>query len=600
MCGIAGIIDAKPGPVPELLSRLSVLNRCLRHRGPDDHGVWTSADGRAGLAHVRLSILDLSPAGHQPMSTPDGNLHIVFNGEIYNFHELRAGLEASGVVFRTGTDTEVLLHLYAKEGRAMLERLRGMFALAIWDERRQSCFLARDPLGIKPLYYTQRGGSLAFASEMRALRAGGLADGGLDAVALTQYFQTGSVPEPHTLIKGVQSLEAGHCLQWEAGKLSKHCYWQVRFQPQEMTPEAAVAEVREALLDTMRAHFVSDVPVGIFLSGGIDSTLLAALARKVGQEDIETFSIGVDDERLDESNVARRTAAHFGTRHQELRLDADTARQQFASFLRAMDQPSIDGFNTFTVSSFAHQCGMKVVLSGLGGDEMFGGYKSFDQMPRLAAMARAARMLPGLGTVSGKWLERSAPSHKIRRIGSLLQTRGTVRDAGLCLRGIFSTYEARLLAAKYLSCAWQDIPDDAQPEVVAADPRDAVSECELRFYMRNQLLKDSDVMSMAHSLELRVPLVDRGLFERVARVPASLRLRAGKQMLLEAVPEIPEWVAGARKRGFAFPFEKWLGQGWGDAFARASARAPFKNPTWYQRWSIFMFDTWLTESPGSL
>lgn len=575
------------------MARLAALNACLRHRGPDDQGVWTSADGRAGLAHVRLSILDLSPAGHQPMSTPDEKLHIVFNGEIYNFRKLRAELEADGVVFRTATDTEVLLHLYAKDGAAMLGRLRGMFALAIWDEQRQSCFLARDPLGIKPLYYTQRAGSLAFASEMRALRAGGLADGGIDAGALMRYFQTGSVPEPHTLIKGVQSLEAGHCLMWEAGQLSKHCYWQLRFQPEEITREAAVAEVREALLDTMRAHFVSDVPVGIFLSGGIDSTLLAALARKVGQEDIATFSIGVDDERLDESSVARRTAAQFGTRHQELRLDADTARHQFAAYLRAIDQPSIDGFNTFTVSAFAHQCGMKVVLSGLGGDEMFGGYKSFEQVPRLSALARAARIVPGLAAVSGRQLERRSSSHKIRRIGSLLQTPGTIRDASLCLRGIFSTHEARMLAAGYLGCAWQDIPVDAQAEVEAADPRDAVSECELRFYMRNQLLKDSDVMSMAHSLELRVPLVDRVLFERVARIPASLRLRAGKQMLLEAVPEIPEWVAGATKRGFVFPFEKWLGQGWGDAFARATNRAPFKNPTWYQRWSIFMFDTWL-------
>ncbi|MGV3660334.1 MAG: asparagine synthase (glutamine-hydrolyzing) [Prosthecobacter sp.] len=602
MCGIAGIIESRPKPAPELMARLAALNACLRHRGPDDKGVWTSADGRAGLAHVRLSILDLSPAGHQPMSTPDEKLHIVFNGEIYNFRELRAGLEAVGVAFRTGTDTEVLLHLYAKEGTAMLGQLRGMFALAIWDEQRQSCFLARDPLGIKPLYYTQCGGSLTFASEMRALQAGGLAEGGINAGALMRYFQTGSVPEPHTLIKGVHSLEAGHCLMWEAGRLSKQCYWQVRFQPEEMTREAAVVEVREALLDTMRAHFVSDVPVGIFLSGGIDSTMLAALARKVGQEYIATFSIGVDDEGLDESSVARRTAAHFGTRHQELRLDANTARQQFASFLRTIDQPSIDGFNTFTVSAFAHQCGMKVVLSGLGGDEMFGGYKSFDQVPKLAGMAHAARMVPGLGALSGRLLERHATSHKVRRIGSLLQTRGTMRDASLCLRSIFSTHEARLLAAQYLGCAWQDIPANAgaEAEVEAADPRDAVSECELRFYMRNQLLKDSDVMSMAHSLELRVPLVDRVLFERVARIPASLRLRAGKQMLLEAVPEIPEWVAGATKRGFAFPFEKWLGQGWGDAFARATARVPFKNPTWYQRWSIFMFDTWLTESPGKI
>jgi asparagine synthase (glutamine-hydrolysing) len=313
----------------------------------------------------------------------------------------------------------------------------------------------------------------------------------------------------------------------------------------------------------------------------------------VGQQDIATFSIGVDDLSLDESSAARRTAEHFSTRHEEMRLDAETARHEFTSFLRAMDQPSIDGFNTHTVAAFARQRGMKVVLSGLGGDEMFGGYKSFDAVPRLAAGARAARFLPGITQGSGWLLERYSPANRVRRVGSLLRSPGSLRDAYGCFRGIFSTYEARVLAASYLHCSPRDIHPAPQHDLLAADPRDAVSECELRFYMRNQLLKDSDVMSMAHGLELRVPWVDQAFFGRVSRVPAALRLRSGKQMLLDAVPEIPSWVSQAPKRGFVFPFEKWLGQGWGEAFARATARAPFKNPTWYQRWSIFMLDTWL-------
>lgn len=593
MCGIAGIISVHPKPAEELESELAALSASMQHRGPDDRGIWAAADGSAGLAHTRLSILDLSAAGHQPMGTEDGKLRIVFNGEIYNFRELRAGLESDGVIFRSGTDTEVLLRLYERQGPEMLGRLRGMFAFAIWDDEGRRCFLARDPLGIKPIYYVERSGVLAFASEMRSLQKAGLADDEIDAGALTQYFKTGSVAEPQTLLKNVRCLEAGHYLLWEAGHSSTHSYWQVCFAPEEVTHTRAIHEVREALLDTMRAHFVSDVPVGIFLSGGIDSTMLAALARQVGQEDIATFSIGVDDDQLDESSVARRTAQHFGTRHQELRLDAETAREQFASFLGAMDQPSIDGFNTFTVASFARQCGMKVVLSGLGGDEMFGGYNSFEAVPKLKALARTARLIPGLSAISGHLLERHSPSHRVRRIGSLLQSAGTMRDAYACFRGIFSNHEARMLTASYLGCSWQDVPDGPQENVDAQDPRDAVSECELRFYMRNQLLKDSDVMSMAHGLELRVPLVDRVLFERVARIPASLRLRSGKKMLLEAVPEIPDWVAGAPKRGFVFPFEKWLGQSWGEAFARATARVPSKSPTWYQRWSVFMLDTWM-------
>ncbi|MCB1227488.1 MAG: asparagine synthase (glutamine-hydrolyzing) [Verrucomicrobiales bacterium] len=593
MCGIAGILESAGSDRDTLLSRLEALTTALQHRGPDDRGTWVAPDGVAGLAHVRLSILDLSGAGHQPMPTPEGTLHITFNGEIYNFQELRAALERDGVAFHTRTDTEVLLRLYERDGTAMLAKLRGMFAFAIWDSAKRCCFLARDPLGIKPLYYTMRGGRLAFASELRALQAAGLTGSDLDAGALMGYFQTGSVAEPHTLLANVHSLEAGHYLLWEDGRLAKRCYWQIEFRPEKFTAEQAVTEVRSALLDSMRAHFVSDVPVGVFLSGGIDSTALVALARELGQSNLATFSIGVDDDSIDESSMARRTAAHFGTQHHELCLDATAARGLFDAFLQAMDQPGIDGLNTFTVSSFARQQGMKVVLSGLGGDELFAGYKSFDAVPRLASAAKLAVLVPGLGSAAGWMMERLCPSHKLRRIGSLLQKPATIQNAGACFRGIFSAYEARLLAAKYLDCspaniqAWPDRP------LLASDPRDAVSECELRFYMRNQLLKDSDVMSMAHGLELRVPLVDQMLFRRLARIPAARRLRSGKQILLEAVPEIPEWVSGATKRGFVFPFEKWLKEQWGESFARATVHAPFKNPTWYQRWSIVMLDTWL-------
>lgn len=593
MCGIAGIVDLKPSSAEALRDRLMSFNTTQRHRGPDDAGLWTSPSGHAGLAHVRLSILDLSSAGHQPMSSPDGGLHIVFNGEIYNFRELRAELEGNGCVFRTGTDTEVLLRLFEREGEGMLSRLRGMFAFAIWDEEKRRCFLARDALGIKPLYYAQRGHSLAFASELKPLQAAGLASGELNHAALARYFRTGSVAEPDTLLADVQCLEAGHFLHWREGEVRKQCYWQIKFDPQAFTPAEAAKEVRAALLDSMRAHFVSDVPVGIFLSGGIDSTALAAMAHEAGQQDLATFSIGVDDAKLDESSVARRTAAHFGTRHQEMRLDAERARALFTRFLGAMDQPSIDGFNTFAVAAFARERGMKVVLSGLGGDELFGGYKTFEAVPKLARTARLAAKVPVLGPAAGWMLERGAPSHRARRIGSLLQSSAKLGDAYECFRGIFSAHEARMLAASYLGCAWQDIRPRALRAINAADPRDAVSECEMRFYMRNQLLKDSDVMSMAHGLELRVPLVDRVLFERVSHIPASLRLRSGKKMLLEAVPEIPEWVAHAPKRGFMFPYEKWLRQGWGDSFARATARVPAANPTWYQRWSVFMLDTWL-------
>jgi asparagine synthase (glutamine-hydrolysing) len=593
MCGIAGILKAEGSEPAVLLSQLETLVGALKHRGPDDHGIWTSPNGTAGLSHVRLSILDLSSAGHQPMHTPDNLLHITFNGEIYNFRELRAELERDGVSFRTHTDTEVLLRLYERDGTAMLARLRGMFAFAIWDERLQRCFLARDPLGIKPLYYTLRGGFLAFASEVRALQTAGLAGRDLDADALVRYFLMGSVQEPQTLLTDVHCLDAGHYLLWERGRLAKRCYWRVAFHPENIEPAQAAVDVRAALIDSVRAHFVSDVPVGIFLSGGIDSTALVALAKFTGHENIATFSIGVDDKALDESGVARRTAEHFGTRHSSLSLDADLGQQLFTGFLRSMDQPTIDGLNTYAVSSFARENGMKVVLSGLGGDEIFAGYRSFDTVPRLQALARTVRWIPLAGELAGWALERNPHSAKLRRIGGMLRSDATIAGAYRCFRGIFSLRAARMLAAHYLRCSPKDLPYPACPEVFSADPRDAVSECEIALYMRNQLLRDSDVMSMAHGLELRVPMVDRALFDRLARVPARQRLRSGKQMLLDAVPEIPEWVKNQKKRGFVFPFEKWLDQKWGGAFAEATHKMPFSHPTWFMRWAVFVLDRWI-------
>ena len=600
MCGIAGILKEAGSERAPLLSQLKALAAALKHRGPDDRGTWASANGVAGLAHVRLSILDLSPAGHQPMQTPDGTLQITFNGEIYNFRELRVELEREGVPFQTHTDTEVLLRLYERDGTAMLGKLRGMFAFAIWDERTQRCFLARDPMGIKPLYYTVRNGSLSFASEMHALQSVGLAGGSLDAGALVRYFQMGTVQEPQTLLTDVHCLDAGHYLLWDKGRLVKRSYWRVEFHPESIEPAEAVANVRSALLDSVHAHFVSDVPVGIFLSGGIDSTALVALAKHAGHDNIATFSIGVDDDKLDESSMARRTAEHFGTRHSTLSLDSSLGQQLFTGYLKAMDQPTIDGLNTYAVSSFAREQGMKVVLSGLGGDEIFAGYKSFEVVPRLHALAKTVHYLPMVGNVAGWALERYPNSEQIRRIGSLLRSDDSIKNAYRCFRGIFSLHVARILAAKYLQCSPQDLPYPTDAEFCYLNPRDAVSKCEITLYMRNQLLRDSDVMSMAHGLELRVPLVDRTLFERIAKVPASQRLRSGKLMLLDAVPEIPDWVRNQTKRGFVFPFEKWLGQQWGEAFSEASRKLPFSPPSWYMRWAVFMLDRWLERTQRTM
>lgn len=548
--------------------------RALHHRGPDDAGLWMNAARSVGLAHTRLSILDLSPGGHQPMISADGRRVICFNGEVYNFRELRTELAQCGVVFKTESDTEVLLQLYERDGEAMVGRLRGMFAFCLWDEDRQQALLARDPLGIKPLYVHEGSETLAFASELRALTASGVFQPSLNPEAVRRYFETGTVPEPLTLMHEARMLEAGHTLTWKEGASTRRRFW--HFQFADSFAGDAVAHTRAALIDSVRHHFVSDVPVGVFLSGGIDSTAILALANETGHRGIGSFSIAVDDEAADESPIARRSAAHFGSDHHEMRLDADGASWIFERFLKHLDQPTIDGLNTFTVSALAREHGMKVVLSGLGGDELFGGYSSFTKIPKMLRLHPVLSRVPGLASL----LQRGKPQH--RRMADFLRSAGTVEDAYGALRGIFSKGEAAALTA------WITGSKISQTGQTGQTIADAISELELTRYMRNQLLRDSDVMSMAHGLELRVPFVDRVLCEQTSMIPAAERLRGHKSLLTDAVPEVPEWVVNQKKRGFLFPYQKWLGSEWGIAFAEAAEGAPVAMPNWYQKWSVFV------------
>ena len=591
MCGIAGILRADLLPT-QGERQLTTMLRALKHRGPDDEGLWQNENGTVRFAHARLSILDLSPAGHQPMSSADGRFTITFNGEIYNFLELRAALENDGVRFQTRTDTEVILQLYQTHGIDCVRHLRGMFAFAIWDERERSCFLARGPFGIKPLYFVRQSGSFAFASEMQALQAAGLTGKALDPAAVAAYFASGSVPEPLTLLKDVSLLEAGHSLVWKDGAITGARFWSIEFPTDIQPPRNAAAFTRTALLDSVEHHFVSDVPVGIFLSGGIDSTALLALSRTLGKTDLQTYSIGVNNASLDESSIARRTAAHFGAQHHELQLNDASGLETFGSFLESIDQPTIDGLNTFTVSRFARQHGAKVVLSGLGGDEIFGGYGTFQRVPFLWRCSRLLRAIPGGKAIFKTMLATGRLSSRLQRLAPLTEGPLTLGDAYRIFRGINSRSDATKLAMHFTEAS-ADETKRSWPESAAENMLDAMSELELAGYMRNQLLKDSDVMSMAHGLELRVPFVDSALFAAVARIPASVRLRKGKQLLLDAVPEIPQWVRSQPKRGFLFPYAQWLGSPqWKNLFADALKNIPVATPAWYQRWSVFVFEHW--------
>jgi asparagine synthase (glutamine-hydrolysing) len=527
---------------------------------------------------------------------------IAFNGEIYNFRELRAGLAADGVKFLSDGDTEVVLELYRRHGPKCVKRLRGMFAFAVWSEDEQTCFLARDPLGIKPLYYyvDPNAALFAFASELRPLIRSALVPKKVSRAGLEGYFQSGSVPEPDTLIDGVQMLEAGSWMKWSGGRTTgERQYWQLNFAASENGNSGAKSDasraaevVRSALLESVEHHFVSDVPVGLFLSGGIDSTALLALAHLTGRKNLRTFSVGSDDAAFDESDVAARSAAHFETDHKVLRLDGATARGYFEEFLQHMDQPSVDGFNTYTVSRFACREGMKVVLSGLGGDELFGGYPSFLQVPRMLAMRRRAGWIGPIGSAGGALLSHLGTTPRWQRVGEFFSGRATVGRAYAGVRGIFTAREAAALAAAATDTEPGSRRQRNERSATFSTVADEISALELTTYMRNQLLRDSDVMSMANSLELRVPFVDSRLVDCVTQIPASDRVREGKATLLDAIPEVPSWVANAPKRGFSFPFERWIGSDW-TAGTQLAHEAGVSPKMWYQRWAIFVFEHWL-------
>ncbi len=591
-----GFCDRRSGPKEGIDAILARMRAAIAHRGPDDAGSWTDPAGLAALAHTRLAILDLTRAGHQPMHTPEGRFTIVFNGEIYNYRELRREMQSRGCSFFTGTDTEVLLRLYEYYGAACVKKLRGMFAFAVWDAQQRRAFLVRDQFGVKPLYYTQSMGSLAFASEIRSLLASGTVERRLDPRSVQNYFETGSVPEPATLLQGVSMLPAGHTLTWENGRSRIDCYWHIEFPETRLdSAEEASCLARSALEDSLRAHFVSDVPVGLFLSGGIDSTAILALARSTGQcGELRTFSISVDDLQLDEAPVAEQTARHFGASHTTFRLDGPTAMAALPEYLCAMDVPSIDGLNTWIISRLARHNGMKVVLSGLGGDELLGGYPSYGRIPRLTKMARCLGGSLPLRRIAGAMLERLGCRSRWRRLGDFLRGPPTLSRAYNAYRGVFAPREARRLAAHLSGACEAELAPPAEDADPSLPPHngDAVSYLELSRYMRNQLLRNSDVMSMAHGLELRVPFVDRMLFETLATIPPSIRLRPGKRLLLDAVPEIPQQVARAPKRGFAFPFDKWLAADLPVGMGIGATRLPVATNTWYQRWSVFMFQEW--------
>ena len=570
MCGIAGIYSYRDSAPPVDREELLRIREAMLQRGPDGAGLWVSNDRRIGLAHRRLAIIDLSDAGAQPMASADGRLCISFNGEIYNYRELRRELEAKGCVFRSHSDTEVLLHLYAERGDAMVHALRGMFAFGIWDERAQELFLARDPLGIKPLYYADNGNTLRFASQVNALIQSGQVDTSEDLAGVAGFHLFGCVPDPHTFHRAVHALPVGTTLRVGRNRMREPVpyfslteeFLKAEAAPVTLAPEAVDELIRATLRDSMRHHMVADVPVGIFLSAGVDSSALAALGAEHHRESLRAITLGFREYQGtldDETILAEKIAAGLGIEHTTRWIQRSDFRGEWPRFFSAMDQPSTDGVNSYLVAQSATMSGLKVAISGLGGDELFGGYPSFRDVPR---MQHWMPRLPGLGRAL-----RAFSSPLLRHLTSpkyagLLEYGGTYAGAYLLRRSLHMPWELpRLLGHERAQTALQALrPLDNLERTVSGltSQRCIVAALELAWYMRHQLLRDSDWAGMAHGVEIRVPFADVTVIRALAPLLAGRNPPTKAQLAHAVAHPLTEAIAARRKTGFSVPVRDWL------------------------------------------
>ncbi len=573
MCGLV-LMARRSGPVGEADREAGrrMLERLIR-RGPDGSGEWMDPESMVYLGHRRLAVIDPDPEADQPFHWPEAHLSLVFNGEIYNWRELRCELEGHGHRFRTRSDTEVLIHAYGEWGREAVHHLRGMYAFAVWDGRRREICLARDPYGIKPLYYSFDGEALKVASQVKALLAGGTVDDAADPAGWVGFLLWGSVPEPRTVYRGIRALPAGTTIIWTPeglGESQSHFdFTRTITGPSPVRAQGEREEmIQTALADSVRAHLVSDVPVGAFLSAGIDSGALVGLMRDLGQDPIHTVTLGFEEfagKPEDEVPLAESVARRYGTRQTTRIIGKKEFLEDWPRIQEAMDQPSVDGANTWLVSKVAHEAGLKVVLSGVGGDELFGGYPSFRQVPAWALTMRRIRAIP-LAAPCGYLLSRMA--RKLSRslppkLPGLFRYGHTMEGAYFVRRGLFMPWELNgILDPDFAEAGLRGLtplPWEASDEgAPSMTPLGRVMILESTRYLRNQLLRDADWASMDHSLELRTPLVDWMLLQIVGSDLAS-RSSIGKELLARA-PNVKldnEQILRP-KTGFGLPLAAWL------------------------------------------
>lgn len=570
MCGIAGGINIAADGSPVDRTVVANLNHWQRRRGPDGEGIWASPDMRVVFGHRRLAIIDTGVAGSQPMSDASGRWTITFNGEIYNYKQLRRELENAGCKFKTNSDTEVLINVVALWGEPGLLRLRGMYAFALWDARDQELWLVRDPYGVKPLYYAESSSCIWFASNARALASCVPISTRPDAAALVGFYLWGYVPEPFSWWADIKPVPAGHLVRLRPGGKAPEPREFTSIQSgyvSECASPIGIGDLRDVLLDSVRHHLVSDVPVGLFLSSGIDSTVLASLASEL-KAPLKTITLAFDEYRgtpYDEAPIAEDTARRFGTDHATIRISREGFEERLENFIASMDQPTTDGLNTFLVSEAAASQGLKVVLSGLGGDELFGGYPSFHQIPRLLALSRR---LPHLDQIVGPLAEvfgAIRPSCVSPKWFGVLSHSGDIPHAYLLRRALFLQTELgefldeETLAEGLERLATVTSLTKSLERLIKARVSDyaQIAALETVWYMRNQPLRDTDWSSMAHGIEVRVPYVDYFLLRQLGPLIASDR-PPNKADLAACGDALPKSVTRRAKTGFTTPVDVWI------------------------------------------
>jgi len=620
MCGIAGILEFNNGAADAGIIRR--MTDAMSHRGPDADGFFT--ENELAFGHRRLSIIDLSAAANQPFFDHTGRYVMVFNGEMYNYQEVKPLID--DYPFHTTSDTEVLIAAYAKWGSDCLRYFRGMFAVAIWDRQEKELFIARDRLGVKPLYFYQDAHRLFFASEIRSILSTGLVKRKLDTSALLDYFSYQSVSYPYSLIEGIQQLEAGAWMKVKNGRVEKRAYWDVTrtLSDFDFSDQRGVEKkIRDLMLQSVRRRLVSDVPVGAFLSGGIDSSAIVGLMAEAGNTRPNTFTVAFEEKEFDESPYAHIISKKFDTRHTDILLKPTVFLNELSNALDAMDIPSGDGINTYVVSKAISRHGMRVALSGAGGDELFAGYPFFNQYLRLRAKEGWWRLPSGMRKLSAAIVAGGHAQGRRNRLGQLLRLSSPAIDQSYpVFRQLLSPQTIRqLLSPESRNGSVTAVERELlsrRNELAALPLLSQVSAAEFLGYTQNTLLKDTDQMSMSVSLEVREPFFDQDLVEFVLAIPDRLKKPLyPKSLLVESLkPLLPDEIVFRKKQGFLFPWTLWLKtdlKDFCDVRLQHMAERPFingpalmdywqrflggdKNVRWGEIWLFVVLEYWLEKN----